>query len=271
MADRAAGSAASPLLSRIIRTPARASPAAAEPSSGPISLTAPGVPPDQNEIDLPAEGAPGWQGAPARQPSSGASAYPPPDRYSAPYSQRAPPPRRAAARTGAARLGRRVRAGRGQTDGNARLSDRLGARSLACRFRAARRNALVRRPRGRDQADLRLFLPWHERQSARPYFRTRLWQRAGYRGVHAGRRTQHFGQGRLEGPAGRAGLPARCAGLGLPRILHRAGAGLQRLSLQSHPRRPDAARPPARHLRAGCDVRRGGRDARGAAQSLCVA
>jgi hypothetical protein len=62
-------------------------PGAAEPSSGPISLTAPGVPPDQNEIDLPAEGAPGWQGAPARQPSSGASAYPPPDRYSAPYSQ----------------------------------------------------------------------------------------------------------------------------------------------------------------------------------------
>ena len=183
----------------------------------------------------------------------------------------APGRKPAAARTGAARLGRRVRAGRGQTDGNARLSDRLGARSLACRFRAARRDALVRRPRGRDQADLGLFLPRHERQSARAYFRTRLWQRAGYCGVHAGRRTQHLGQGRLEGLAGRAGLPARCAGLGLPRILHRAGAGLQRLSLQSHPRRPDAARPPARDLRAGCDVRRGGRGARRPAQSLRVA
>ncbi len=61
---------------------------AAAPSSGPISLTAPGVPPDQNEIDLPAEGTPGWQGAPARQPYSGAAAYPPPERYSVPYSQR---------------------------------------------------------------------------------------------------------------------------------------------------------------------------------------
>jgi hypothetical protein len=62
-------------------------PAAAAPSSGPISLTAPGIPPDQNEIELPPEGTPGWQGAPARQPYSGASAYPPPERYSAPYSQ----------------------------------------------------------------------------------------------------------------------------------------------------------------------------------------
>jgi hypothetical protein len=45
-------------------------PDTAAPSSGPISLTAPGVVPDQNEIDLPAEGTTGMQGAPVRQPYS---------------------------------------------------------------------------------------------------------------------------------------------------------------------------------------------------------
>jgi hypothetical protein len=50
----------------------------AAPSNGPISLTAPGVAPQEDEIDLPAEGAPG-------QPSyRNAPAYPPRDRYSAP-------------------------------------------------------------------------------------------------------------------------------------------------------------------------------------------
>jgi hypothetical protein len=73
-------------------------PGAAAQSSGPISLTAPGVAPDQDEIDLPADGTPRWRGTPVRQPYSGASAYPPPDRYSAPYSERpsatlAEPPR----------------------------------------------------------------------------------------------------------------------------------------------------------------------------------
>ena len=47
------------------------------------------------------------------------------------------------------------------------------------------------------------------------------------------------------GIAGGAGLSARRAGRRLPGLHHRAGAGRQRLSLQSHPRRSDAARGPA--------------------------
>ncbi len=148
----------------------------------------------------------------------------------------------AAAWTRAGQFGRRLRAGGGQAGGDAGLSDRLGARPLARRFRAARRDALVRRARGRDQADLGLFLPRHERQSERAYFRARLRQCARHRGLHARRRTAHFGQGWLEGHAGRAGLSARRAGRRLPAVHHRAGAGLQRLSLRSHPRRPDAPR-----------------------------
>ncbi|MBR1198566.1 extensin family protein [Bradyrhizobium sp. AUGA SZCCT0240] len=72
------------------------------PSNGPISLTAPGVAQQDDEIDLPAEGAPQ-----SRDPRGGsymaAPSYPPRDRYpsspnysSAPYSQApaaAPPPR----------------------------------------------------------------------------------------------------------------------------------------------------------------------------------
>ena len=63
------------------------------PSNGPISLSAPGVAPQEDEIDLPAEAAPG------QAPYRNAPAYPPRDRYaappqapySAPYSQ-APAP-----------------------------------------------------------------------------------------------------------------------------------------------------------------------------------
>jgi hypothetical protein len=70
-------------------------PTYAAPSNGPISLAAPGVAPQQDEIDLPAEGE--W-----REPQRGGGyaatpSYPPRDRYpaasapySAPYSQ--PPP-----------------------------------------------------------------------------------------------------------------------------------------------------------------------------------
>ena len=171
-------------------------------------------------------------------------------------------PAAARSRSGARQLGCRVRAGCGQAHRDAGLSDRLGARSLAGRIRATGRDALVRRARGRDQADLRLFLPRHERQFACAYFRTRLRQRPGYRGIHAGRRPAHFGGDWLEGRAGRAGLSARRAGVGLPRVHHRAGARIQRLSLQSYPRRPDAPGPPAHHLPAGRGVGRGSRGAR---------
>ena len=57
------------------------------PSRGPISLTAPGVAAQQDEIDLPPEGTPGLsQPGPQRQypgPSMGTPAYPPRERYPA--------------------------------------------------------------------------------------------------------------------------------------------------------------------------------------------
>ena len=114
-------------------------PDTAAPSSGPISLTAPGVVPDQNEIDLPAEGTTGMQGAPVRQPYS-----------RRPSGLRWPSPRQKACR-GADRHSpaRSPRSGRSRSDRRQRSPVPLfGARSPACRFRAARGDALVRRPRG---------------------------------------------------------------------------------------------------------------------------
>jgi hypothetical protein len=58
------------------------------PSNGPISLTPPGVAPDEDEIDLPPEGTPGLNRPSARGPYLGTQAYPQRDRYPAPYSQR---------------------------------------------------------------------------------------------------------------------------------------------------------------------------------------
>jgi hypothetical protein len=59
------------------------------PSSGPISLTAPGVaPPDEDDIDLPSEGTPGLNQPAGRGAYPDTQAYPPRDRYSAPTSQR---------------------------------------------------------------------------------------------------------------------------------------------------------------------------------------
>src|SRR5450432_1505955 len=64
-------------------------PGYAAPSSGPISLTAPGVaPPEEDEIELPPEATPGISAPPSRGPYQDTQAYPPRDRYSAPYSQR---------------------------------------------------------------------------------------------------------------------------------------------------------------------------------------
>ena len=55
---------------------------------GPISLTAPGVaPPEEDEIDLPPEGTPGSSQPAGRGPYMAAPAYPPRDRYGAPYPQ----------------------------------------------------------------------------------------------------------------------------------------------------------------------------------------
>jgi len=62
------------------------------PSNGPISLTAPGVDPETDEIDLPAEGAPQMRDPRSSGSYQAAPAYPPRDRYSspspAPYSER---------------------------------------------------------------------------------------------------------------------------------------------------------------------------------------
>jgi extensin-like protein len=65
------------------------------PSNGPISLQAPGVAPEQDEIELPPEGAPGQRDGivrspyPASQPYPSSQPYPPRARYDAPGS---PPP-----------------------------------------------------------------------------------------------------------------------------------------------------------------------------------
>ena len=60
------------------------------PSNGPVSLRAPGVAPDEDDIALPSEGAPrGWQAGPsspyAPQPAYPRDRYaPPPERVEAP-------------------------------------------------------------------------------------------------------------------------------------------------------------------------------------------
>jgi Extensin-like protein C-terminus len=68
------------------------------PSNGPLSLQAPGVAPDEDEIDLPPEGAPGQRDGivrspyPAPQSYPSSQAYPPRDRHDAPASQQPLPP-----------------------------------------------------------------------------------------------------------------------------------------------------------------------------------
>jgi hypothetical protein len=56
--------------------------------NGPISLSAPGVAREEDDIDLPAEGTPGLREPAARNPYPATQAYPPRDRASAPYSER---------------------------------------------------------------------------------------------------------------------------------------------------------------------------------------
>jgi hypothetical protein len=56
--------------------------------NGPISLTAPGVAPDEDDIELPPEGSPGMSG-PRYPQDAGPQAYPPHDHASTPYPDRA--------------------------------------------------------------------------------------------------------------------------------------------------------------------------------------
>lgn len=57
------------------------------PANGPVSLNAPGVAPEQDEIELPADGTPGMSQPPGREPYPSAPNYPP-RAASAPYSER---------------------------------------------------------------------------------------------------------------------------------------------------------------------------------------
>jgi hypothetical protein len=78
---------ASPYPNSVMRQPGYGA-----PSSGPISLTAPGVAAQQNEIDLPPEGTPGLNQPVTRGPYMATPAYPPQrERYSAPYPGRPDP------------------------------------------------------------------------------------------------------------------------------------------------------------------------------------
>jgi hypothetical protein len=62
----------------------------------PISLSAPGIAPNQDEINLPPEGAPGLRNSAVQGPYPGPQTYPSRDRYARPYPERAgapyPPP-----------------------------------------------------------------------------------------------------------------------------------------------------------------------------------
>ena len=162
---------------------------------------------------------------PPRQPSSAPYAQPSPMRHLArrPHRPQPLPPLGPARAIPSERLAR----SRSKPAADAGLSDRLGARSLAGGVVQPAAQRWFGAQRRRDQADLRLFLPRHERQSERAHFRARLRQRAGHRGLHARRRTPHHGQGRLARHARGAGVPARRAGRGLRAVHHRAGARLQ--------------------------------------------
>ena len=112
------------------------------PSSGPISLSAPGVAQQDDEIDLPAEGTPDYRPPAGRSPYSNAPSYPPRERNPAPYSERQDTAA-AAARLGPSR-GNPVgagRSGRDQADGDAGVPDRLDARPLVCRIRCSRQRS----------------------------------------------------------------------------------------------------------------------------------
>ena len=83
---------ATPYPDTVMRQPGGGYPA----PNGPISLTAPGVTPDQDEIGLALEGTPAMREPAGRNSYPAAQAYPPRDRNPAPYSERldAPPPDR---------------------------------------------------------------------------------------------------------------------------------------------------------------------------------
>ena len=100
----------------------------------------------------------------------------------------------------------------GAAAGDARLPDRVRARSMDRQCGAAGGAALVPPAGRRDQTDLGLFLPRHERQSQCAYFRACLRQCARRRRIRSRRRPQDQRAIWLAGHARGAGLSARRAG-----------------------------------------------------------
>jgi hypothetical protein len=62
------------------------------PSNGPISLSAPGIARQEDEINLPSEGTPGSRNRAVQGPYTGPQTYPSRDRYSQPYPERVEAP-----------------------------------------------------------------------------------------------------------------------------------------------------------------------------------
>src|SRR5260370_23865369 len=77
-----------PLPQQAYPEPAMRQPGYGAASGGPISLSAPGVSPEEDEIDLPPEGTPGLSEPPAPGPYMGTQAYPPRERSPTPYPER---------------------------------------------------------------------------------------------------------------------------------------------------------------------------------------
>ncbi len=240
-------------------------------NNGPISLNAPGVPPDnEDEIELPPEGSPQTMRAPQQeQPRA------PHGRYSSGVQQSQPPQDYAPQRLGP---------GQGNVTGSVGPVVVKPTATLACPIvsghstswlagvRAAGGDALVRHPRRRDQAEISAYSCRGMNGNSRAYLRTmRSATRFDISRLRARRWSQCLGEGRLEGHAGRAGLPARHPGRRVPGLQHRAGAGLQRLSLRSHSRGSDASAQAPGDLPAGGRVGRGDCRARAKSQSLCRA
>jgi len=114
---------------------------------------------------------------------------------------------------------------------------RLRARSMDQRRRAAGGRTLVSPAHRRDQTDLRLFLPRHERRSECPHFRTRLRQCARHCRIHAGRRPQGVGAIWLAWHAGGAGISAtmcsRPRAMNSPPCWHRAPTSIITITFTS--------------------------------------
>ncbi len=222
-------------------------------SRGPISLTAPGVAPEQGEIELPPDGAPESAEQGGRQPY-GAQAYPPRDRYSTPPSESAARPIR--------RRLRRCR-GLGPRQGNSVAA--LGpvavkpVATLACpivsvldRWLADSVQPAAMRWFGQRVVEIKQISAYSCRgMNGNPH--AHISEHAFGNALDIAAFTLADGR-RISVKDGWRGMPEEQGFLrdvqasGLPALHHRAGAGLQRLSLRSYSRRPDAPRLAARMI-----------------------